>query len=175
MENHDKVGFVKESCETNGGLRSVIQGVFAHGAMAPTHYHTEFEESFEVLEGELSVWDSGHKKILKPRDKSTIKKRVLHRFKNESGKSAKVLVILEPGYKPFEQNIKIMMGLQKDGLIEQLSRMTPKMVPVGMILTDLSNTKLVGAVGLMFKVLSLFYNKRKIELRKKELLEKYDK
>lgn len=173
MEQHDKVGFVKESCETNGGQRSVIYGIFAHGAMAPTHYHTEFDESFEILEGELSVWNNGKKMILKPGDKATIKKRIQHKFKNESGKPVKTMVILEPGYKPFEQNIKIMMGLQKDGLIEQLSKMTPKMIPVGMILTDLSNTNLVGGVGIMFKTISLFYNKKKVALRKKELLDKY--
>lgn len=172
-ENHDKVGYVKESCDTNGGLRSVIHGVFAHGAMAPTHYHTEFDESFEILEGELTVWNDGQKAVLKAGDKAKIMKTVRHRFKNESGKDVKVLVTLEPGYKPFEQNIRIMMGLQKDGVLEQLSKMTPKMVPVGMILTDLSNTRLVGGVGFMFKVISLFYNKKKIALRKKELLEKY--
>jgi mannose-6-phosphate isomerase-like protein (cupin superfamily) len=173
MEQQDKVGYVKESCTTNGGLRSIIHGIFAHGAMAPTHYHTEFNESFDVLEGELSVWNNGQKTILKPGDKATIKKTVHHRFKNESGKTVKVLITTEPGYEPFEKNIKIMMGLQKDGLIEQLSKMTPKMIPVGMILTDLSNTKLVGGVGFMFKAISMFYSKKKVALRKKELIERY--
>ena len=173
MEQYDKVGFVKESCDTNGGVRSVLHGIFVHGAMAPTHYHTEINESFEVLEGELSVWNNGNKTILKPGDKATITKTVRHKFKNESGKTVKVLITTEPGYKPFEQNLQIMMGLQKDGLIEQLSRMTPKMIPTGIILTDLSNTNLVGMTGIMFKVISLFYSKKKVALRKKELLEKY--
>ena len=173
MEQQDKVGYVKESCTANGGVRSVLHGIFAQGAMAPMHYHTEFDESFEVLEGELSVWNNGTKTVLKLGDKSTIKKTVHHRFKNESKNIAKVLVTIEPGYEPFEQNLKIMMGLQKDGLIEQLSKMTPKMIPVGMILTELSNTKLVGPTGVLFKVISIFYNKKKIALRKKELLEKY--
>lgn len=65
------------------------------------------------------------------------------------------------------------MGLQRDGLIEQLSKMTPKMIPVGIILTELSNTYLVGGVGIMFKAISLFYNKKKVAMRKKELLDKY--
>jgi len=173
MEQQDKVGYVKESCTTNGGVRSVLHGIFAQGAMAPMHYHTEFDESFEVLEGELSVWNNGTKTVLKPGDKATIKKTVRHRFKNESGNTVQVLISTEPGYEPFEQNLKIMMGLQKDGLIEQLSKMTPKMIPVGMILTELSNTKLVGPTGVLFKVMSLFYNKKKIASRKKELLEKY--
>lgn len=173
MEQKDKVGHVQESCTTNGGVRSVIHGIFADGAMAPTHYHTEFSESFEVLEGELSVWQEGKKMILKAGDRATIPKLVRHKFKNESGSTVIVNIIIEPGYKPFEQNIQVMMGLQRDGLIEQLSKMTPKMIPIGMILTDLSNTKLVGGIGLMFKVMSLFYNKEKIALRKKELMEKY--
>ena len=173
MEQQDKVGYVKESCAENGGTRSVIHGIFTPGAMAPTHYHTEFNESFEVLEGELAVWIDGNKAILKAGDKATIHKTIHHRFKNESANQVKALITIEPGYIPFEQNIKIMMGLQKDGLIEQLSKMTPKMIPIGMILTDLSNTKLVGGIGVMFKVMSLFYNKKKIALRKKELLEKY--
>ena len=173
MEQQDKVGYVKESCTENGGTRSVIHGIFTPGAMAPTHYHTKFNESFEVLEGELAVWNDGKKIILKPGDKATIQKTVHHRFKNESENIVKVLITAEPGYEPFEQNLRIMMGLQKDGLLKQLSKMTPKMIPIGMILTDLSNTKLVGGVGIMFKVISVFYNKEKIALRKKELLEKY--
>lgn len=173
MEQHDKVGYVKESCTTNGGVRSVIHGIFENGAMAPTHFHTEFDESFEIIEGELSVWDDGKKITLKPGDKATIKKGTNHRFKNESGKTVKTLVIIEPGYEPFEQNIKIMMGLQKDGLIEQLSKMTPKMIPVGLVLTELSNTNLVGPTGVMFKIISMFYSKKKTALRKKKLLEKY--
>jgi len=169
----DKVGYVKESCSTNGGVRSVIQGRFAPGAMAPMHYHTKFNESFELVEGELAVWISGNKEVLKPGDSVTVNKRLLHRFKNESNASAEVIITIEPGYLPFEQNINIMRGLQSEGVLEQLSRMTPKMVPIGMILTELSNTKLVGLTGLMFRIVSLFYNERKIAKRKEELLEKY--
>lgn len=169
----DKVGYVKESCTTNGGARSVIHGVFASGAMAPTHFHTEFNESFEVLEGELAVWNTGKKIILKSGDRTTIKRREHHRFKNESDKEATVTITIEPGYLTFEHNINILRGLQDEGIIEQLSKMTPKMIPVGMIMTELSNTKLVGMTGVMFKVISLFYNKKKIADRKKELLEKY--
>lgn len=172
-EQKDKVGFVKESCSSNGGARTVIQGKFAPGAMAPMHYHTEFNESFEVLSGELSVWNDGKKTILKAGDKATIQRNVHHKFKNESENMVETLIITEPGYEPFEQNIKIMMGLQKDGLIEQLSKMTPKMIPVGMILTDLSNTHLVGGIGFMFKVMSLFYNKETVAQKKKELIARY--
>jgi quercetin dioxygenase-like cupin family protein len=169
----DKVGYVKESCTKNGGVRSVIHGIFTSGAMAPMHYHTEFNESFEVLEGELTVWNDGQKTILKSGDKTTVKMNLRHRFKNESDQTVKVLITTEPGHEPFEQNIKIMMGLQSDGLIEQLSKMKPKMISVGIILTELSNTNLVGVTGGIFKVLSLFYSKKKTEMRKKELLEKY--
>ena len=169
----DKVGYVKESCTENGGTRSLIHGIFIPGAMAPMHYHTEFNESFEVLEGKLAVWNNGQKTFLKVGDKTTVKMKVHHRFKNESNETVKVLITIEPGYEPFEQNIKVMMGLQKDGLIQQLSKMTPKMIPTGMILTELSNTKLVGVTGIMFKVISRLYNKQKIAARKIELLEKY--
>ena len=122
-DTFDKVGYVKESCTENGGIRSVIYGIFIPGAMAPKHYHTEFNESFEVLEGELTVWISGQKTILKAGDKATVKMNLRHKFKNESNQTVKVHIITEPGYEPFEKNIRIMMGLQKDGLIEQLSKM----------------------------------------------------
>lgn len=173
MEQNDKVGYVKESCTSNGGARSVIHGYFAHGAMAPTHYHTEFNESFEIIEGELSVWKAGKKSVLKAGDKRTIEKGILHRFKNESGKRVTCNVIIEPGYEPFEQNIRIMMGLQKDGLVEQLSKMTPKMMPVGLVLTKLSNTNLVGGTGIMLRIVKFFIGKKKVEAREKDLLEKY--
>lgn len=172
-DRRDKVGFVKESCRTNDGRRSVIQGSFGPGAMAPTHYHTEFDESFEILEGELSVWNTGKKMTLTSGDKATIRRGAHHSFKNESGKTVRALVILEPGYYPFEQNIQIMMGLQRDGLVDQLSRVTPAMIPLGMVLGELSNTKLTGPLGLILRVASLFFNKQKIERRKKELLDTY--
>ncbi len=111
--------------------------------------------------------------VLESGDKTTVNKRELHKFKNESDKAVTLLVTLEPGYVTFEHNINIMRGLQDEGVLEQLSKMTPKMVPLGMIMTELSNTKLVGMAGVMFKVISLFYNKKKIAKRKKELLEKY--
>ena len=56
---HDKVGYVRESCTANGGQRSVIHGIFAPGAGAPTHYHERFDETFEVVDGALSVWTGG--------------------------------------------------------------------------------------------------------------------
>lgn len=169
----DKVGYVKESCATNHGERTVIHGIFTPGAMAPTHYHTEFNESFEVLDGELAVWDKGKKTTLKSGDRVTISIGNHHRFKNESDKPVTLIITLEPGYITFEHNINIMRGLQDEGVLEQLSKMTPKMVPMGMIMTELSNTKLVGMTGIMFKLISLFYSKKKIARRKKELLEKY--
>ena len=168
----DKVGYVKESCTENGGIRSVIYGIFIPGAMAPMHYHTEFNESFEVLEGELTVWNNGLKTILKPGDKTTVKRNLHHKFKNKSDHTVKVHITTEPGYENFEKNIKIMMGLQKDGLIDQLSKMKPKMIPVGIILMELSNTRLVGVTGVVFRVISLFYNKKKTANRKQELLKK---
>ena len=174
MENTlDKVGYVEESCTTNGGVRSVIHGVFTPGAMAPNHYHTEFNESFEIIEGELAVWDTGKKTVLKAGERTTINLGNLHKFKNESDKAVTLLITVEPGYVTFEHNINIMRGLQDEGMLEQLSKMTPKMVPVGMIMTELSNTKLVGMTGVMFKVISLFYSKKKIKARKEELLFKY--
>ena len=74
-EQKDKVGYVKESCTANDGERTVIQGMFAPGAMAPMHYHTEFNESFEVLKGELSVWNDGKKIILGTSSSCPEKKR----------------------------------------------------------------------------------------------------
>ena len=99
----DKVGYVKESSRTNGGTHSVIQGIFASGAMAPTHYHTEFSESFEILEGELAVWNTGKKIVLKPGDRTTVNRLEHHRFKNESDEPATVLITLEPGFLTFEK------------------------------------------------------------------------
>ena len=115
----------------------------------------------------------GKKIVLKAGDKTTVEKKNNHRFKNESDKTVTLLITTEPGYVTFEHNINIMRGLQDEGVLEQVSKMTPKMIPVGIIMTELSNTKLVGFTGVMFKVISLFYNKKKVQNRKKELLEKY--
>lgn len=111
--------------------------------------------------------------ILASGDAATIPKGVHHRFKNESGETVQALVILEPGYYPFEQNIQIMMGLQRDGLVEQLSRITPAMIPLGIVLGDLSNTRLTGLLGFVFRVIRRFYNTRAMETRRQKLLDAY--
>jgi mannose-6-phosphate isomerase-like protein (cupin superfamily) len=118
MEQQDKTGYVMESCTANGGIRSVIEGVYAPGSMAPTHFHTKFNETFEVVEGELTVWRNKEKITLTPGKKATIEKGVLHSFKNISKNSVKLILTLEPGLEGMEQNVRIVKGYTLRNSIE---------------------------------------------------------
>ena len=170
---HDKVGYVRESCTANGGQRSVIHGIFAPGAGAPTHYHERFDETFEVVDGALSVWTGARRIELTSGQRVTADRGVRHRFKNESQVNAVVDVIIEPGWLGFEQNIHILRGLQAEGRIEQFSKLTLAMVPIAMILGDLNDTHLVGLPAVLLATVSVFLSKRKIAAQSEELLARY--
>ena len=169
----DKVGHVAESCRTNRGKRSVVYAVFSPGASASTHFHTDFDETLEVTEGELIVWIERKKHRLTPGDRVAIPRGVRHRFKNKSGAFAKAIVTLEPGHRGYEQNIAILRGLQADGKLEEIRNPTPETIPTGLVLARLSNVNLTGLTLLMSKLLRRLYSGEQVDQRQKELLAKY--
>jgi mannose-6-phosphate isomerase-like protein (cupin superfamily) len=111
----DNATFLKTSEET-GGERTLIVIELAPGGGNQPHYHLTFDEHFDVLEGELEVQLGKASRTLRPGEKATAYKTVLHRFRNPTQEPARFLVELRPGHSGFEKALKVAYGLAADGL-----------------------------------------------------------
>jgi len=108
----------------------------------PKHYHTLFEETFEVLEGELYFGVDSTTKVLKPGGSMTVPIRSVHFFKNKTDNNCRLRITLNPGNTDFEDAMNIYYGLKKDGLINKAG--IPKRISDLAIFIELNNSKMTG-------------------------------
>lgn len=165
----NKAPEIKESALHNGGNRTVIRSFFHAGAAVQPHYHTEFEETFHVVEGEMLVQLDDKVEVLFKGQAIKIPKRTIHSF---SMLSAGVLEIsLMPGSPSFEQAIAIIRGTQADDLFQPgvLDDMNLVLMAVT---AELTNSMYIGETG---QLLLDFYNKtgEMISEVKTQWMEKY--
>jgi len=81
--------------ETGGSYAFFENFVYPDGG-PPPHIHTREEEGFYILEGEVTFYVEDQILVGRPGDSFHVKRGTLHRFKNESGKPAKMLVWVAP-------------------------------------------------------------------------------
>ena len=79
------------------------------------HFHYNFTEEFEAVEGVLCLIADGKKIQLKPAEKLTVAPRISHKFYNPSEETIIFRVKLFPGQPDFENFIKTVFGLVNDG------------------------------------------------------------
>ena len=88
----------KELCEETSGTRTVFAEVtLKSGGNIPLHYHFEFSEYYEVLEGELKMQVGKEIKKLHKGEYLLMPVKTAHRYFNESGKEVKFKVVIQPG------------------------------------------------------------------------------
>src|SRR5574339_210690 len=80
----NKIEF-KELCEETNGTRTVAEITLKSGGKIPLHYHFEFSEYYEVIEGELKMQVGKEIKTLTTGDYLLVPIRTVHRYFNESG------------------------------------------------------------------------------------------
>lgn len=165
----DVVTFVHTAHETNGE-KTVLDIKLASGGGNELHYHTAFEETFELLEGSLNV-QVGKKKIkLAIGDKATARINELHRFYADSDQSGTFRVTIIPDHNGFENALAIAYGLARDGETNKKGIPKFKYLP---ILVTMADTNLSGILGLLGKYFERRAKKTKsIELQE-ELIKKY--
>ena len=169
----DKEGKVIESLKDNGGKRTVILGTVAAKGAAPPHYHEDYEETLEVVEGALSVWAGKSKIVLNPGQSITAKRRQVHYFKNETDQPVVMKVIIEPGNDGWEKNVAVSQGLSKDGFAEKLSKFSFANVPYYTFMMHYTNTVPVGGAKVMFSFLQFLHGRKKLKKYEEELISKY--
>ncbi|MEN0046376.1 MAG: cupin domain-containing protein [Bacteroidota bacterium] len=168
--NKDTITFIETIKETNN-KRSVIDIVLFPGGGVPMHYHTDFEESFEVIEGELMVQVGKEKIKLTAGESITAKIGVPHRFYSEFDEPTTFRGIVSPGHEGFEYFLPILYGLSSDGLVNKNS--TPKSFRHLAIMTTMAGTRFVGPLSLLEKVFARIAKTKKSKQIQADLIEKY--
>ena len=103
-----------ESTEETGGQRLVAEIQLAARGGNLMHVHRRQTESFEVIEGELSVTVAGRTRVLKSGDQATVPPGTAHRFFSETDVSTTFRVtVLNP--RGLEDGLRIAYGMARDG------------------------------------------------------------
>ncbi|HTE32633.1 MAG TPA: cupin domain-containing protein [Chryseolinea sp.] len=116
-EGNYSTTFVKTSAETNGDYELVKVELEPYGGNG-WHYHSRFEESFTVLEGEASIGQDGDRELLlKKGESATASKKERHHFTNALNEKSVLLVKIAPAG-GLEKSIRVAYGLINDGLLK---------------------------------------------------------
>lgn len=104
-----------ETAKDTHGLRVTMKATIAHrGQLVPRHFHVLQDETFEVLDGELTVWLNGESSVVKAGEKIHLPKGVPHNHYNAGERPLCYLHIVSPGL-DFDYLIENLVGLAADG------------------------------------------------------------
>jgi quercetin dioxygenase-like cupin family protein len=82
--------------EETGGAFFLAEVVVTPGGGTPPHIHHREDESFQLLEGELTVNVGGHTMTAQPGDFVYLPRGIAHSFKNDSEEKVRALVLTTP-------------------------------------------------------------------------------
>lgn len=83
--------------EQAGGTLSLFDISVQPGGGPPLHVHGREDETFRVLEGELTFWVGGESRVVAAGEAAFGPRGVPHRFENRSNRPARMLVAVTPG------------------------------------------------------------------------------
>jgi len=91
----DRVSFLATGADSQGGC-FIVEGIASPGGGPPPHIHHREDESFFILEGNLT-FQAGRETIhSKPGDFVHVPRGTVHSFKNEGTEPCRALVIISP-------------------------------------------------------------------------------
>lgn len=167
----DSVKFVLTSTESAGKI-SELELTLQSGGKNPIHYHKSYSETFTAIEGEAGVGlGKKEKKILKPGESYTVEPNTLHYWFNPTEGEIKFRVEIKPGHEGFENSLRILYGLAKDGLTNKEG--IPKSMQHKAIVACMSDMNLPGFFTLIFPLLERIAKKAKISGVEQQLIDRY--
>jgi mannose-6-phosphate isomerase-like protein (cupin superfamily) len=166
----DKATVLRSSEETNGKY-SLGELEVAPGGGNPLHVHSAFTETFIPIKGRLGVMLRNKKLYLEPGQSLTIPLNTPHHFFNDGSEVITCHIKLEPGHDGFEKGIAIAYGLATDGLVKKNG--VPKNFTHLALIIYLTNTRPVGALGLLMPLITLVAKRARKKGIEQALLEKY--
>jgi len=161
----------KELCEETSGTRTVAEIILRNRGKIPLHYHFEFSEYYEVLEGELKMQVGKEIKTLHKGDYLLIPVKTVHRYFNESGKDVKFKVVIQPGNIGYQLLVSVLNGLARDKRVNRQGLPTNWLIRG--YLSVASGSNVPGILSWLQPLLNWLYKlaiKRKVD---KQLLAKY--
>jgi quercetin dioxygenase-like cupin family protein len=167
----DTVTFIETAAESNGQV-SDLELTLMPGGRNPLHYHKSYSETFTAIGGNVGVGLGRiKKKILEPGNSYTVKPNNLHYFFNPTDKEIKFKTEIKPGHEGFENSLRILYGLAKDGLTNKKG--IPKSIQDKAIVACMSDMNLPGFFTLIFPILKRIAKKAKASGAEQRLIDRY--
>jgi len=110
----ETITFVETAADTNGEYTLVEVSVAPGGGVPLAHVHPKQSETFEVLEGELSLKAGRDKLVAQAGDVVTVAPGEVHRFWNATDSPVRFRCTVAPALQ-FERFIETMFALAADG------------------------------------------------------------
>ena len=167
----DTVTFIETASESNGQVSDLVLTLLP-GGRNPLHYHKSYSETFTAIEGDVGVGLGRiKKKILEPGNSHTVKPNNLHYFFNPTDKEIKFKTEIKPGHEGFENSLRILYGLAKDGLTNKKG--IPKSIQNKAIIACMSDMNLPGFFTLIFPLLKRIAKEAKASGAEQRLIDRY--
>ena len=137
----EQVTFLQTAADTDGQLLHIEVKLPPQGDGPPLHVHDEFEERFEVIDGQLTVFVAERKMVLQKGETVIAPIGIPHTFTNEHDAPVTFQVWLTPASN-FEQSMRIHYGLMDNGLTNDQG--VPKNIFHLIYILKLQNTYVAG-------------------------------
>ncbi|KAF4440223.1 hypothetical protein F53441_12365 [Fusarium austroafricanum] len=169
---------LEESTTLNNGKRTIFIETMTPDTTVPPHFHTRFSETFDLMEGSISVYKSTQPDLevlessaepLEVGKPQTVEPNLFHKYLVSDDGGAVLRVILEPGDADFERLLKIMNGLDADSKLEKMGDSLVLMA----VVMELSDAHLIGPAKDMLEGVRRD-KKDEIAALRSELLKAYD-
>ena len=163
----------KELCEETKGTRTVAEITLNPGGAIPIHYHNEFSEFYEVLEGELTMRVGKDTKKLKKGDYLLIPVKTIHNYSNTSNEPVKFKVVIQPGNIGYQLLVVFLNGLARDGKVTK--RGLPNNLLIFGYISVAAGSNIPGVMSLLQPFLNWLHKLAMKRGLDKKLLNKYYK
>jgi quercetin dioxygenase-like cupin family protein len=110
----DSYEFLETANDTNGERISIKMILKTKGKLVPNHFHVLQDETFEVLEGKLTIWFNDKIQILNTGERITLPKGKAHNHYNDSDEPVTLIQTVTPAL-DFEYLMENLIGLASDG------------------------------------------------------------
>lgn len=163
----------KELCEETKGTRTVAEITVYPGGGIPIHFHREFTEYYECLQGQLHMTVGKHERVLRPGEYVMVPLNTLHRYYNPTNEPVKFKVVIQPGNIGFQLLVVVLNGLARDGKVTRTG--LPKNLFIFGYLSVAAGSNVPGIISLFQPVLNWLHNLAVKKGIDKMLLQKYYK
>jgi len=167
----DEATFLRTARES-GSKVSELQITLFPGGGNRLHYHKTYSETFIAVEGNLGLrLGKNESKILKPGDRFIVKPMQHHCFFNPGNDMVKFNILIEPGHEGFENSLRILYGLAKDGLTDKES--LPKNLTQTAVLLTMSDMNAPGLLTWMYPFFKWLASGAKAKAEERRLIAQY--